>query len=228
MSAVAGEWSAETVDQSEAEAGAATTRRAWTAERVRQAVAAGITASGSAIVSAINSALGGTSWQGGGGSGTKTLAVLTPMTSQPPATAFATLDTRNSIAVLDFDAAADESATWVFIVPEGANLASGLSVRITWTATSATSGNCRWRVALENLIGSDIDADSFGTAAEATGAANGTSGIPTVTTIAITTIDSLAAGDTGRLRVTRVGTDAGNDTMTGDAELISVEIRGVA
>lgn len=34
------EWSAETVSQAEAEAGTATTRRAWTAQRVRQAIAA--------------------------------------------------------------------------------------------------------------------------------------------------------------------------------------------
>lgn len=34
------EWTADTVDQSEAEAGTATTRRAWTAQRVRQAVVA--------------------------------------------------------------------------------------------------------------------------------------------------------------------------------------------
>lgn len=35
---VAAEWTAETVSQAEAEAGTATTRRAWTAERVRQAI----------------------------------------------------------------------------------------------------------------------------------------------------------------------------------------------
>lgn len=35
-----GEWSAETVSQAEAEAGTATTRRAWTAQRVRQAIVA--------------------------------------------------------------------------------------------------------------------------------------------------------------------------------------------
>lgn len=40
MAIGAGEWTAATVDQAEAEAGTATTRRAWTAERVRQAIAA--------------------------------------------------------------------------------------------------------------------------------------------------------------------------------------------
>lgn len=39
-SPIATEWTAETVSQSEAEAGTATDRRAWTAQRVRQAIAA--------------------------------------------------------------------------------------------------------------------------------------------------------------------------------------------
>ncbi len=39
-SIASGEWSADTVSQLEAEAGTATTRRAWTAQRVRQAIAA--------------------------------------------------------------------------------------------------------------------------------------------------------------------------------------------
>lgn len=162
-----------------------------------------------------------------GGSGTKTLAVHTPLTSQPPSTSFFTLDTRNSIAALDADAAALESITWVGIIPEGANLASGITVIIHWTATSATSGNCRWRAEFEKMT-TDIDSDSFDTAAEAHSATNGTSGIPTTTSITVTTIDSLAAGNLYRLRVSRVGNDATNDTMTGDAELIAVEMRQVA
>jgi hypothetical protein len=164
---------------------------------------------------------------GGSGGGTKTLAVFTPMVSQPPATAFATLDTRNSIAVLDFDDATVESSTFVGVIPEGADLTSGILVRIHWTATSATSGNVRWRAEFERA-GTDIDADSFDTATEATSAANGTSDIESVAEITCTTIDSLTAGDRYRLRVSRVGTDATNDTMTGDAELIAVELRQVA
>lgn len=161
---------------------------------------------------------------GGGGGGTATLAVFTPMTSQPPATAFATLDTRNSIAVLDFDDASVESTTFVGVIPEAAVLTSGIIARLHWTATSATSGNVRWRVEFERA-GTDIDADSFDTATEATSAANGTSGIESVAAITCTTIDSLAAGDRFRVRISRVGTDGTNDTMTGDAELIAVELR---
>jgi hypothetical protein len=159
--------------------------------------------------------------------GSKTYAVFTAEHNQPPATAFATLDTRNSIAVLDFDAATDESAVFVGVIPEGASLGSGLKVFIHWMASTATSGNCRWGVQFEKS-GTDLDSDSFDTATEAHSAANGTSGIETVTEITATAIDSLAAGDRFRLKVFRNADDATNDTMTGDAELIAVEVRSAA
>ena len=171
---------------------------------------------------------GGAAWEALPAAGTKTLAVFTPMTSQPPDTAFATLDTRNSIAVLDFDdGATNESAVWVGIIPEGANLASGIKVRIFWMATSATSGDCRWGVQFEQY-GTDNDADSFDTATEAHTTTSGTCGIAVVTEITTTSIDSLAAGSQYRLKVYRDSSDTSNDTMSGDAELIAVELRQVA
>jgi hypothetical protein len=54
------EWTAATIEQAEAETGTATTRRAWTAQRVRQAIAAwwtgASTAAGRAMVEALNAA----------------------------------------------------------------------------------------------------------------------------------------------------------------------------
>lgn len=58
----------------------------------------------------------------GGGGGTKTYAVFNAQDNQPPATNFATLDTRNSIAILDFDDATDESAIFLGVIPEAAQL----------------------------------------------------------------------------------------------------------
>jgi hypothetical protein len=156
-----------------------------------------------------------------------TLARFTPRENQPPATAFATLDTRNSIAVLDFDATTVESAIFSSVIPEAADLTSGLKVRLLWMATTATSGNCRWGVQVERA-NTDLDSDSYDTAAEAHTAAPATSGIPTLTEITLTTIDGLTAGDTYRLKVYRKADDATNDTMTGDAELIAVEVRSAA
>jgi hypothetical protein len=158
--------------------------------------------------------------------GSKTYAVFTSLDNQPPSTAFSTLDTRNSIAVLDFDDATDESAVFVGIIPEGASLGSGLKIRLHWMATTATSGNVVWDVALERMT-TDLDSDSFDTIASGTAAANGTSGILTVTEITLTTIDSVTAGDGYRLKVTRDANN-GSDTMTGDAELVVCEVRSAA
>jgi hypothetical protein len=162
------------------------------------------------------------------GAGTKTYAVFTPMTSQPPASNFATLDTRNSIAVLEFDASTDESTFWTWVVPEGASLGSGLKIEIHWMADTATSGTTRWGVQIERM-NTDLDSDSFDTAATAGGTANGTSGVITVTEITITTIDSIAAGESFRVKVYRdADGTSGTDDMTGDAQLVAVEIRSAA
>jgi hypothetical protein len=166
------------------------------------------------------------SWQtpaGGGGGGTKTIAVLTPSGNQPPAADYATFFTRNSIAVLEFDDTTDESAVWVSVIPEAATLTSGIKVRINWAGKTATSGDVRWVAQIERS-NTDLDADSFDTATGATGTANGTSGIVTNTEITITDIDSVAAGELFRVKVYRDAND-GADTMTGDAQLVAVELR---
>jgi hypothetical protein len=159
------------------------------------------------------------------GSGTKTYAVFTPMTSQPPASNYATLDTRNSIAVLDFDDSTEESAFWVGAMPEAASLASGLIVNIFFMATSATSGDARFGAQFERM-NTDEDSDSFDTATEATVATSGTSGIVTKLAITCTTIDSIAAGEAYRLKIYRDTTGA--DTITGDVEVVAVELRSAA
>jgi hypothetical protein len=158
-----------------------------------------------------------------GGSGTKTIAQFTPRDNQPPATNFATLDTRNSIAILDFDTATEESAIFVGVIPEGAVLTSGITVNISWAAATATSGACRWG-AQWMRCNTDLDSDSFDTATEVTTTTNGTSGITSLTSITCTAIDGVTVGDTYRLKIYRDTGDAA-DTMAGDAELITVEVR---
>lgn len=162
---------------------------------------------------------------GGGGGGTLTLARFTALDNQPPSSAFATFGTRNSIAVLAFDAGTDESAVFAKIIPEAADFTTGISVRIHWIAASATSGDAVWVAAFERS-NTDLDSDSFATGVSGTSTTNGTSGIITVTTINFSgsEIDGVTAGDTFRLKLTR-DADAGGDTMTGDAQLVSIEMR---
>jgi hypothetical protein len=162
----------------------------------------------------------------GTGSGTKTYSIFTARDNQPPAANFATLDTRNSIAILDFDDSTDESAIFLGVIPEAAALGSGLKIRIIWTATTATSGDCVWDASLERMT-NDIDTDSFDTSASVTTTTSGTSGVPNYSEITLTTIDSVTAGDGFRIKINRDANN-GSDTMTGDAELIAVEIRSAS
>jgi hypothetical protein len=155
---------------------------------------------------------------------TKTIGFFTAHHNNPPTNNYATLDTRNDILVLDFDSATEESAHFVGIIDESRTLANGITVIIYWTADTATSGNVRWGVQFEKT-GTDLDSNSFDTNAQVTSAANATSGVESVASISITTIDSLSGGDRYRLRVYRVAADATNDTMAGDAQLVAVEVR---
>ena len=195
-----------------------TTNLVWTLPATDGTTGQVLSTNGSAVLSWATAS-------GGGSGGTKTYTVFTPNQNQPPATDFATLDTRNSILVLDFDDGDTESAIFVGVIPEAASLGSGLKIRLHWAAIE-TSGDCVWDVSLERM-NTDLDTDSFDTIASATAATNGTSGILTVTEITLTTIDSVTAGDGYRLKVTRNGTNV-SDTMSDDAELVLVEVRSAA
>ena len=155
----------------------------------------------------------------------ETLAIWEAIAGTPPAASAATPDTRNAHVVLDFDADANETSYFSSVLPKhyaGGNIACKLH----WMATSATSGNVRWSAAFERLEanGRDLDSNGFQTSVEATAAANGTSGKVAVTTLTITALGGAVAGDAFRVAVTRVATDGTHDTMTGDAELLRVEL----
>lgn len=156
-----------------------------------------------------------------------TLAVFTPLAYEPPATNYATFDTRNQHPVLDFDDTTQEAAIFTGILPRH-YAGGGITVYVHWMATSATSGTGGWDAAFERMSDAttDLDADSFATAQTITAATvPGTSGVVAVTNVAVTNganMDSIAAGETYRLRIRR---DVANDTATGDLELLAVEIK---
>lgn len=156
-----------------------------------------------------------------------TLLTLLPFAYEPPSSNFATVDTRNGHPVLDFDATTQESAIWTCIMPRHYG-GGGITVYITWAATSATSGTIGWDVALERIgDGSqDIDADGFASAQTVTAVTvPATSGNTDITNVAITdgaNMDSVAAGEAFRIRIRR---DVANDDATGDAEILGVEIK---
>lgn len=170
----------------------------------------------------------GTAWTSAtpASGGTLTKVQWTAAQNQPPAANYATFDTRNSVALLNFDADADESAIFVGILPEATSLTTGMSIIIKWTAQSATSGDCVWVVAWERC-NTDIDSDSFATGVSVTTTTSGTSGIPNTTTVnfnGTTEVDGVQPGDMFRIQVTR-DANAGGDTMTGDAQVLTLEAR---
>jgi len=158
-----------------------------------------------------------------------TLLVLLPTGSLPPTSNYATLDTRGSGHwVLDFDAATNESTLWADVLPRN-YAGGGLTVTVCWMSTGATSGDVVWQGQFERHQDEtdDLDSDSFAAAQSATGTAAGTNGAVQYTGITFTAgaqMDSLAAGEHFRFKLIRNAADAA-DTMAGDAEVLSVEIR---
>lgn len=155
-----------------------------------------------------------------------TLLTLHPYQNEPPSANYATLDTRNGHPCLDFDTTTQEAAIFSGILPRN-YAGGGITVYVTHAATSATSGTIGWDVAIERVGSSqDIDSDSFATAQTVTATTvNGTSGIPNITSVAITdgaNMDSLAVGEKFRLRIRR---DVANDNGAGDAEILGLEIK---
>jgi hypothetical protein len=161
------------------------------------------------------------------GGGAPQVTIFLPQSNSPPAT-FATMDLRNAHPVLDFDDSDNESAQFSAVLQPGYD-GGGLTVDIYWAATSATSGSVVWDVSFERGT-TDIDSDSYASANSATASTNGTSGIITKTTITFTDgaeMDSMAAGDFYRVRLGRHGSN-GSDTMSGDAEMLSITVRETA
>jgi hypothetical protein len=157
-----------------------------------------------------------------------TLQIFIPHANQPPSTNYATFNTRNGHLVLEFDTTTQETAIFAGRMPR--NYAGGnIVVSIDWMAATATSGTIGWGVTFErdNAANHDLDADAWATEQLITATTvDATSGKVTTTSVTITAgatgTDSVAAGEAFRIRVRR---DVANDTATGDAQLLSIEIK---
>ena len=155
-----------------------------------------------------------------------TLCQFFPSDNEPPSSNYATLDLRNNHPVLDFDASTNEDAVFSGVMPEHYD-GGGLTVEIHYSMTSATSGDVDWDVSIERIGDQqqDVDSDSFATANSVDNTTvPGTSGNVDVVQVTFTDgadMDSVAAGELFRVKVTR---DATSDTAAGDAELHAVHI----
>lgn len=155
-----------------------------------------------------------------------TLLIFTPLAAEPPASFAATPDVRNQHPVLDFDDTTQETALFTGVLPRH-YAGGGLTVRVHWAATSATSGTVGWDVAVERIGDGQQDLDADGFASAKTIAATdvpATSGLVKITSADLASgdeMDNLAAGEAFRLRLRR---DVAADSAAGDAELLALEI----
>jgi hypothetical protein len=157
-----------------------------------------------------------------------TLLIFTAQHNEPTTSAYATFDTRNQHPVLDFDAATNESAVFSHVMPQTYSGTTGITVLVHYAMSTGTTGDIDWDAQFE-LIGDqqqNIDTDGFASVQSTDNTTiPSTSGFVDIVSITFTDgaqMDSVAAGDGFRLKVTR---DAVSDTAAGDAELRFVEVR---
>lgn len=130
------------------------------------------------------------------------------------------------VASLAFDASTEETCYFRFT---GVSYASGdLTVRIRWYADTATSGGVTWGVSLAaitpNTDSQDIETKAFATEQTVDDTHLGTTGQRLhEAPLTLSNLDSLTAMDDVTIRLARKVANA-NDTMTGDALVVSVVI----
>ncbi len=157
-----------------------------------------------------------------------TLLIFTPHNAEPPATNFATLDTRNNHPVLDFDPTTNETIYFSAIMPRHYAGTTGITVYIHYSMSSAEANTIDWDAAFERMGDQqhDVDGDGFAAVQSVDNTTvPGTTGLVDIVSIAFTDgaqMDSVAIGELFRLSVIR---DATNDDAAGDGELHAVELK---
>lgn len=156
------------------------------------------------------------------------LCVFEPKNNDPPAANYATLDTRNSHPVLDFNNDADEEAVFPGVLPRHYD-GGGVTVMLVWMADGVVVNEVVWDAQFERHADDafDLDGDGFAAVQSVTATAPSVDGEVSYDDIAFTNgaeMDSLAAGESFRLKIRR-DADNGADDLDADAQLLRVEIR---
>jgi hypothetical protein len=165
----------------------------------------------------------------------QTLVVFTARDGVPSATAGAThgilagaATPAEGVPYLAFDSATDESADFLGIMPR-AYAGGGLTLNLHW-ASGVTSGATVWNAAFRALpddaedINTTAHSYAFNAVTATTATVAGEVDYAAITFTDGADMDSVAAGESFILRITR-DADNGSDGMAGDAYLIAVEIK---
>lgn len=158
------------------------------------------------------------------------LCFFTPAQGEPPSSNYATLDTRNGVLVADFDDTTDESLDFAGFMPLH-YAGGGITVTVGWMATSATANTISLDVSFMSVTddADDLDTKAFAAAKNAnptTASATGEVDYVNITFTDGADMDSVAAGEYFRMRITRdANGTTSTDNMAGDMELVFVHIK---
>lgn len=147
-----------------------------------------------------------------------------------PVVAIATLDLRNGVQILDFDASVNELAMFTDFMPRNYG-AGGLTITVGVMASTATTGDMSFAIFLMSITDNvdDMDVKNFADPQQNQAVdAPTTLGAVRYFTITFTDgaqMDNIAAGEAFRLLLMRDAQDIANDDMAGDAELVFLEIK---
>jgi len=136
----------------------------------------------------------------------------------------ATVDLRNNHAVVEFDDGAEEYIELTGVMPRKADL-DYLGLKLVWTA-STNQGAMIWQAKFERHQDdtTDLDSDSWGNSSSVISAPSNSSGVVQSAFLRVgSSIDSIAAGESFRIRLSRDPQHA-IDSMSGDAQLLQAEL----
>jgi hypothetical protein len=156
-----------------------------------------------------------------------TRVILLPFAAEFPAANFPQLDVVNRRPILGFDTTTDETCYWTFKVPQGLTGTINLIIDYITTVTSGTALFGAQIEAVTDGDATDLDAGtSFDTVnLHSAVTVPGTAGYIDQITIALSNVDSWAAGDYVRLALYR---DVSGDTAAADIQVLAVELRDAA
>lgn len=164
-----------------------------------------------------------------------TLLILPAQAATPPGTTAATFDVlvgaatpAESVPVLDFDDSTDEHTDFICEMPQH-YAGGGLTCVIKYAAAAATNAVV-WNLAIRRIADDAEDIDTtahsydYNAVTATVASAIGEVDYATITFTDGADMDSVAVGELFILRVRR-DADNGSDTLSGDAMLISIEIK---
>lgn len=159
-----------------------------------------------------------------------TLVYWDALSGQVPSTGYATLGNRNGVFAWEYDDTTDESVDFGGFMPS-TYAGGGITVTVGWMAASATTGTISLDVSCMSVTddADDLDTKAFAAANNANPTTASATGEVQYTDVTFTDgadMDSIAAGEYFRIRVTRdANGTTSTDNMSGDMQLVFVVVK---